>query len=109
MPDRERATLFVVRMTLTAFEASLRKPHPPPHLHPLVEALWHERRGDWTRAHEMAQGIDGDDAAWVHAYLHRREGDLPNARYWYRHAGKPPATGTLDDEWRVIVEALLMR
>jgi hypothetical protein len=109
VPDRERATLFFVRMTLTAFEASLTKPAPPPNLHPLVEALWHERRGDWTRAHEIAQGIDGDDAAWVHAYLHRREGDLPNARYWYRHAGKLPETGILDDEWRVIVEALLER
>jgi hypothetical protein len=109
VPDRERATLFFVRMTLTAFEASLTKPAPPPNLHPLVEALWHERRGDWTRAHEIAQGIDGDDAAWVHAYLHRREGDLPNARYWYRHAGRPPETGSLDDEWRVIVETLLVR
>jgi|RhiMethySRZTD1v2_1073278.scaffolds.fasta_scaffold584432_2 hypothetical protein len=109
MPDRERATLFFVRMTLTAFEASLTNPGPPPNLHPLVEALWHERRRDWTRAHEIAQGIDGDDAAWVHAYLHRREGDLPNARYWYRQAGKPAETGSLDDEWRVIVEALLAR
>jgi hypothetical protein len=96
-------------MTLTVFEASLTKPDPPPNLHLLVEALWHERRGDWTRAHEIAQGIDSDDAAWVHAYLHRREGDFPNARYWYRQAGKPPETGSLDDEWRVIVEALLAR
>jgi hypothetical protein len=96
-------------MTLAALEASLTKAAPPPNLHPLVEALWHERRGDWTRAHEIAQGIDGDEAAWVHAYLHRREGDLPNARYWYRHAGKLPEGGSLDDEWRVIVEALLAR
>lgn len=107
MPDRERATLLLVRMTLTAFEASLMNPAPPSDVPPLVQALWHERRGDWTRAHEIAQAIDGGDAAWVHAYLHRREGDLPNARYWYRHAGRPLETGSLDDEWRVIVETLL--
>jgi hypothetical protein len=109
VPDEERANLFFVRMTLTAFEASLTNSAPPPNLHPLVLALWHERRGDWRRAHEIAQDIDGDDAAWVHAYLHRREGDLPNARYWYCHAGKPPENGSLDDEWRVIAEALLVR
>ena len=94
-------------MTLADFEATLTQPKPPADLPPLVQALWHERRGDWTRAHEITQEIDNDDASWLHAYLHRREGDLSNARYWYRHAGKAPATGNLDDEWRVIVEALL--
>jgi hypothetical protein len=69
--------------------------------------LWHERNGDWTKAHEIAQDIDGRDAAWVHAYLHRREGDLPNAAYWYRQAGKPVEKGDMDQEWRVIVGALL--
>lgn len=108
VPDRERATLLFVGMTLTAFEASLTNAAPPSDVHPLVQALWHERRGDWTRAHEIAHGIDGDDAAWVHAYLHRREGDLPNARYWYRQARRPPETGSLDDEWRVIVDSLLV-
>jgi hypothetical protein len=96
-------------MTVIEFEASLRDPAPPTHLSPLVRALWHERNGDWTRAHEIAQEIDTDDAAWVHAYLHRREGDLSNARYWYRHAAKVPATGSLDDEWRAIAETLLAR
>lgn len=96
-------------MTLTEFEGSLRDGVPPSNVSPLVQALWHERRGDWTRAHEIAQDIDTVDAAWVHAYLHRREGDLSNARYWYRHAGKVPATGSLDEEWRALVETLLGR
>lgn len=96
-------------MTLTEFEVSLRAPLPPADLSPLVKSLWYERNGDWRRAHEITQDIDTDDASWVHAYLHRREGDLSNARYWYRHARKTPATGSLDDEWRAIVETLLAR
>jgi len=94
-------------MTLGDFEASLRGGVPPANVSALAQALWYERRGDWTRAHEITQDIDSDDASWVHAYLHRREGDLSNARYWYRAAGKAPATGSLDDEWRTIVATLL--
>lgn len=94
-------------MTLGDFEASLRGSVPPASVSALAQALWYERLGDWTRAHEITQDIDTDDASWVHAYLHRREGDLSNARYWYRAAGKAPATGSLDDEWRTIVETLL--
>jgi len=96
-------------MTLTEFEVSLGGLAPPAGIPPLVEALWYERNGDWTRAHEITQDIDTDDGSWVHAYLHRREGDLSNARYWYRHAGKPAATGSLEDEWRAIVDTLLGR
>jgi hypothetical protein len=105
-------------MDLQTFEASLAGPSPPAGLPPLVEALWHERRGDWDRAHEITQDLPGDDAAWVHAYLHRREGDESNAAYWYRQAGRPVMSnavkafretgrGSLDDEWRAIVVALL--
>jgi hypothetical protein len=94
-------------MNFATFEQSLSGDAPPGGLSPLLTALWHERKGDWTRAHEIAQDIDGRDAAWVHAYLHRREGDLPNAAYWYRHAGKPVENGDMDREWRVIVGALL--
>ena len=77
----------------------------PPGSAPLA-ALWWAAKGDWTRAHEAAQSDDGAEAAWVHAYLHRVEGDLPNARYWYRRAGKPEGTGALDDEWAAIAAAL---
>jgi hypothetical protein len=96
-------------MKLTAFEASLTNPAPPADLSPLVLALWHERRGNWSLAHEIAQDMDSEDASWVHAYLHRREGDFANARYWYRQARKTPASCSLDDEWRAIVETLLSR
>ena len=94
-------------MTLSDFETSLRVRVQPANVSALAQALWYERRGEWTRAHEITQDIDTDEASWVHAYLHRREGDLSNARYWYRAAGKAPATGSLDDEWRTIVATLL--
>jgi hypothetical protein len=83
------------------------QPSPPAGLTPALEALWHERRGNWARAHQIAQDDPGRDAAWVHAYLHRCEGDLPNAAYWYRRAGKPIVCDDLDKEWRAIVRALL--
>jgi hypothetical protein len=74
---------------------------------PLLRALWSEARGDWKTAHEITQDIEGQRAAWVHAYLHRKEGDLSNARYWYRRAERPEATDALDQEWERIVCALL--
>jgi hypothetical protein len=94
-------------MTLAAFRASLSTPEPPPGLAAPLAALWHAGRGDWDRAHRIAMDSKGRDAAWVHAYLHRQEGDLDNARYWYRKARRPEATGTLDEEWAGIVAALL--
>ncbi len=72
-----------------------------------LRALWHERRGDWKRAHQIAQDAAGREGAWVHAYLHRKEGDLRNARYWYRRSGRPESEGTLEQEWESIVAALL--
>ncbi len=75
-------------------------------VHTLLEALHHEVQGAWDRAHELAQDEDGSQAAWVHAYLHRREGDLVNAAYWYRRAGKPVCTGGLDEEREAIMAAL---
>lgn len=80
---------------------------PPTGTSPALRALWHDGRGDWDRAHETAQSVDGDDGAWVHAYLHRKEGDAANAAYWYRRARRPIATGPLQKEWEDIVAALL--
>lgn len=94
-------------MTLERFEHSLSGHAPPDGLTPALQALWHERRGNWDRAHTIAQDDEGEDAAWVHAYLHRREGDTSNAAYWYRRAARPAAYGSLDEEWRVIVRTLL--
>lgn len=96
-------------MTIEEFRATLDAGAPPADPPPLLAALWHDARGDWTRAHEIAQDVDDRDGAWVHAYLHRKEGDLGNAGYWYRRAGRPAATDSLESEWERIVESLLER
>ena len=72
-------------------------------------ALWWDDRGDWDRAHEVAQDVPGRDGAWVHAYLHRKEGDLGNAAYWYARAGQPVASGDFAGEWLAIVTEILAR
>ncbi len=87
--------------------AELRDLASPPALGLPVEALWWAARGAWDRAHECAQAGEGRDADWVHAYLHRVEGDPENAGYWYGRAGKPFPSGPLDAEWHSIAEALL--
>ena len=79
----------------------------PPDGPPLLLALWHDARGNWDEAHRIAQEIDGADAAKVHAYLHRREGDLGNARYWYRRARCQESTESLDSEWLRLVATFL--
>jgi len=94
-------------MDLAAIRASLDGPAPPPGLGLALQALWHDGKGDWDGAHELAQRDEPGAGDWVHAYLHRKEGDLGNAGYWYRRAGKPIAQGPLDDEWAAIVSALL--
>lgn len=93
--------------SLDVFLASIDGGALPADLPPLLAALWHERRGDWDAAHRIAQDVEDADGAWVHAYLHRREGDAGNAAYWYRRAGRSPASGSLDEEWLAIAAALL--
>jgi hypothetical protein len=93
-------------MTFEEFRATL-EDAAAPSVSPLLVALWHDARGDWDRAHSIAQDIDDADAALVHAYLHRKEGDLGNAGYWYRRAHRPVATGSLSSEWTRIVIKLL--
>jgi len=94
-------------MTLDQFRRSLDNAAPPPGLTPLLVALWHDGNGDWEAAHRVAQDVDDKEGAWVHAYLHRKEGDASNAGYWYRRAGRPHTGVTLDEEWSEIVTALL--
>jgi len=72
-------------------------------------ALWWDGKGDWTKAHEIAQEVAGADGAWVHAYLHREEGDVGNAGYWYRRAGRDVALGDLKMEWEAMVREMLAR
>jgi hypothetical protein len=96
-----------MKMTLDDFRQSLAASEPPAGLsHPLT-GLWWDAKGDWKRAHESAQQDEGRDGAWVHAYLHRKEGDQSNAAYWYSRAGKPICREPLDAEWLSIVRALL--
>ena len=96
-------------MTLTQFKATLTDTAPPPELTPALRALWHDGKGDWQRAHEVAQDIETPDGAWIHAYLHRKEGDEGNAAYWYRRASQPAAHDDLDDEWTRIAQSLVDR
>jgi len=93
-------------MNLDEFRTTLGSASPPA-LPPLLSALWHDARGNWDQAHQIAQDVETADGAWVHAYLHRREGDADNARYWYRRAGQPEASDTLEAEWTRIVQHLL--
>jgi hypothetical protein len=94
-------------MDLQEFRKSLVNDQPPARLSLALCGLWWDAKGDWAKAHESAQEDSGPNGAWVHAYLHRKEGDLGNAGYWYRQAGKSAARGSLDQEWEEIVNALL--
>jgi hypothetical protein len=93
-------------VALADFRASLDARDPPALAAPL-RALWLDARGDWDGAHKCVDTRDDKDSMWVHAYLHRKEGDLANARYWYGRAGRPPQNAPLDAEWAEIATALL--
>jgi len=94
-------------MEIETFRQSLAEPAPPAGLSPALEALWHDARGDFDRAHDLAQSDEGGRGDWVHAYLHRKEGDSGNAAYWYRRSGRPFCKETLEAEWETIARALL--
>jgi hypothetical protein len=94
-------------MTFSEFRRSLSKTKPPAALATALTALWWAGNDKWDSAHEIVMNGSGKDCAWVHAYLHRVEGDLGNARYWYREAGKAAASGPLKGEWEAIARALL--
>jgi hypothetical protein len=96
-------------VTFDAFKAALTAAEPPGGLVPELEALWWAGKGKWDKAHEVAQDHDTKPCAWVHAYLHRVEGDKANAAYWYRRAGHEPEAGALDAEWELIARELLSR
>lgn len=94
-------------MTVDEFAATLTAAVPPAGLSRVLEGLWQAGRGRWDAAHVIVQDLPDADAAWVHAYLHRVEGDLWNAGYWYRQAGRPECRSSLEDEWRAIAQTLL--
>ena len=95
------------KITLSDFRRSLADQDPPGGPSAPLVSLWWAAKGEWDKAHAIAQDDDSADAAWVHAHLHRVEGDLGNARYWYARARRAPATGPLKAEWEAIVAALL--
>jgi len=94
-------------VTLDEFKRSLSGSAPPSAQRDVIRALWHAGRDEWTQAHEIAQSVDDADGSWVHAHLHRQEGDLANASYWYSRAGKSGKHLSLEEEWEEIVTELL--
>lgn len=94
-------------MSPAAFKHSLNRKTPPAGLSAALQALWWAASDDWGKAHRIVMNGQDQDCAWVHAYLHRVEDDLDNARYWYRKARRKPATQALAAEWDEIVAALL--
>ena len=94
-------------MTLEQFQESLQRELPPGELSSALAGLWWDAKGSWKRAHESAQQDEGPAGSWVHAYLHRKEGDASNAGYWYRRAQKPPSQLSLEQEWLEIAGSLL--
>ncbi|MDH2355809.1 hypothetical protein QCM80_34855 [Bradyrhizobium sp. SSUT112] len=93
-------------VNMAAYIASLDGDAPSPDLSAPLAALWWAAKGDWDQAHKIVQDESSPEAAWVHAYLHRVEGDLGNASYWYRQAGQPVAKDSLEAEWQRIADAL---
>ena len=88
------------KLKQTATASTLATPH--------LRALWHDLHGDWDTAHKIVQGLSDRNAMWIHAYLHRKEPDISNARYWYQHAGKAfPGGQSFEEEVAIILAALV--
>ena len=94
-------------MDLIEFENSLSQEDPPAKVNVFLRSMWWEAKGNWEEAHRLVEDDPSAEGAWVHAYLHRVEGDQFNAGYWYRRAGKSMSELDLPDEWKKIVIALL--
>jgi hypothetical protein len=97
----------ILKMTIENFKSSLSQKHAPTGISVLLESLWLDAKGDWHAAHELIDGLEEMKAYNVHAYLHRKEGDISNANYWYRRAGKQMPAYSLEKEWEALVEELL--
>ena len=93
-------------MQLNEFIQSIQEESPPEGLSEPLQAMWHASKGDWETAHNIAQSISSELGSWIHAYLHRVEGDLSNADYWYKRAGKPQFQGSTEAEADEIVNSI---
>lgn len=94
-------------MDFQEFYESLEKAEAPESLSDMLRAMWYEGKGNWDKAHDIAQEDEGPLGSWIHAYLHRKEGDNWNANYWYRRAGRTMPDTSLEQEWKDIVSELL--
>jgi hypothetical protein len=94
-------------MQFDEFINSTKEDAPPQSLSEPLQAMWYARKGDWETAHNIAQSIGTELGSWIHAYLHRVEGDLSNADYWYKRVGKPPHSGSTDAEADDIINSIL--
>jgi hypothetical protein len=94
-------------MDLNKFKSTLSFDTVPSGLSDALQAMWYDAKGNWVRAHDIAQEMPGAEGSWIHAYLHRKEGDHGNAAYWYHRANQPVCKFSLEEEWQQIVTALL--
>lgn len=94
-------------MDFSSFKESLSLNEASPTLSAYLKALWYDANDDWEKAHVLIQDLNDKNAAWIHAYLHRKEGDISNADYWYTRAGKKRPDATLEKEWEEIVSHFL--
>ena len=96
-------------MDVREFRLALSADAPPAGASDLLQALWYDAKGNWARAHQIAQSVQGKAGARVHAYLHRKEGDLDNAGYWHERAGSAMPEVTLEQEWESLAAELLSK
>lgn len=94
-------------MNFEEFSATLSHPTPPKNVSIVLQALWYDANDKWDKAHDLAQEQNDKEGAWVHAYLHRKEGDHWNANYWYNRAGRSMPEHSLQQEWEDIVKTFL--
>ena len=94
-------------MNILSFTESLAAKEPPQNISVYLKALWYDANSNWDKAHKIIQDIDDKNASWIHAYLHRKEGDISNADYWYSRAGKRRPSVSPEMEWKEIVSALI--
>ena len=94
-------------MNFDTFQKSLSDAAPPANASVYVQSLWYDGKGDWELAHELIQDLTDKTAAWIHAYLHRKEGDVWNANYWYTKAGQRMPGYSLEQEWEELVKSML--
>jgi len=95
-------------MILDEYLASIQNEQPSSELSETLTSLWWDKKGDWDRAHAIAQEVPTTQGSAVHAYLHREEGDLWNADYWYSRAGRTRPDISLEAEWKLLVDEMLL-